>query len=56
MLQQVTLPTREGIASRSFIDHFNVKSNRKLKTYVVLSTISDHYATLTSFVNVAIGQ
>ena len=49
LIQQVTLPTRVTSNSSTLIDHVYTKSKRTLKTDVVLTTISDHYATLTSF-------
>ena len=50
-LQQVTLPTRVTDKYSSLIDHVYTRSKKTLVTDVVLSTISYHYATLTSFVS-----
>ena len=51
LIQQVTLPTRVSDYFETLIDHVYTSSRRKLKTDVITSHISDHYATLTSFLN-----
>ena len=52
LMQQVTLPTRVAGNSKTLIDHVYTKSKKTLKTDVVMSTISDHYSTLTRFLSV----
>ena len=51
LIQQVSLPTRVSDNFETLIDHVYTCSRRKLKTDVITSQISDHYATLTSFLN-----
>ena len=51
LIQQVTLPTRVSDNFETLIDHVYTSSRRKLKVDVITSQISDHYATLTNFLN-----
>ena len=51
MLQQVTLPTRVTDTNATLIDHVYTKSNKTLQTDVIICDISDHYPTLTEYLN-----
>ena len=51
LIQQVTIPTRVSDNFETLIDHVYTKSKKKIKTDVITPQISDHYATLTSFIN-----
>jgi len=51
MLQTVTIPTRVSDYSSTIVDHvyISIQSNQPVTTDVIRTTLSDHYATLTSF-------
>ena len=51
MLQLVTKPTRVHSNIETLIDHVYTHSKVKIKTDVVLSDISDHYGTLTTYLD-----
>ena len=51
MLQQVTLPTRVTDTNATLMDHVYTKSNKTLQTDVIICDISDHYPTLTKYLN-----
>ena len=48
-IQQITVPTRVGSTNNSIIDHVYTKSKRTLKSDVIVSDISDHFATITKY-------
>ena len=54
MLQLVTLPTRVSDYSSTVVDHVyvSIQSNQPVTADVIRTTLSDHYATLTSFTSV----
>ena len=54
MLQLVTLPTRVSDFSSTVVDHVyvSIQSNQPVTADVIRTTLSDHYATLTSFTSV----
>ena len=51
LLQQVTLPTRVTDTNATLIDHVYTRSNKTLQTDVIICDISDHYPTLTKYLN-----
>ena len=51
MLQQVTQPTRAQNNIESLIDHVYSRSKGKTKTDVIISDLSDHYGTLTTYLD-----
>ena len=51
LLQQVTLPTRVTDTNETLIDHVYTRSNKTLQTDVIVCDISDHYPTLTKYIN-----
>ena len=48
---QVTQPTRAQNNIESLIDHVYTRSKGKIKTDVIISDLSDHYGTLTTYLN-----
>ena len=48
-LQQVTLPTRIQGSTKTLIDHVFINTKQESKTDMVMCDLSDHYATLTMF-------
>ena len=51
LIQRVTIPTRASDNYETLIDHVYTMNEKTTKTDVIQSRISDHYATLTSFIN-----
>jgi hypothetical protein len=49
LLQRVSIPTRVQGKSKSLIDHAYVRSNKQVLSNVLVTDISDHFATLTVF-------
>ena len=49
MVQQVTLPTRIQGSSQTNIDHVYVKAKQQAISNVIMTDISDHFATITHF-------
>ena len=51
MLQYVTIPTRVTDYSSTIVDHvyIGIQSTQQIAVDVIRTTLSDHYATLTSF-------
>ena len=49
MVQQVTLPTRIQGSSQTIIDHVYVKAKQQAISNVIMTNISDHFATITHF-------
>ena len=47
LVQHVTIPTRISVNHRSIIDHVYIRSRRIMQTDVIMTTISDHFATIT---------
>ena len=51
MLQYVTIPTRVTDYSSTIVDHvyIGIQSTQQVTVDVIRTTLSDHYATLTTF-------
>ena len=47
LVQHVTIPTRISVNHRSIIDHVYIRSRRIMQTDVIMTAISDHFATIT---------
>ena len=47
----MTLPTRVTDTNATLMDHVYTKSNKTLQTDVIICDISDHYPTLTKYLN-----
>ena len=50
LLQQVTLPTRITESTETLIDHVYTRNSNLITTDVIITDISDHYATLTKYI------